>query len=55
MDTKKKIKDLSAEELKQYHKERYQARQRSSLTITIANCPDDLREAILASINSGAK
>lgn len=50
METKKKIKELNAEELKQYHKERYQARQRSSLTITIANCPNDLRDAILSAI-----
>ena len=45
--TSKKIKDMNAEELKQYHKERYQARQRSSITLTINNCPDDLKEAIL--------
>lgn len=50
MEKKKKIKDLTAEELKAYHKERYQARQRTSLTITIANCTPELEAAILSAI-----
>lgn len=45
---KKKIKDLSPEELRAYHKERYQARQKDTLILTIHNCPDDLKAAVMA-------
>ena len=47
---KKKIKELTLEELKAYHRERYQARQRETLVLTIHNCPDDLKAAVLAVI-----
>lgn len=50
MENKKKIKDMTPEEMKQYHKDRYQARQRTSLTITIANCTPELEAAIVAAI-----
>ena len=50
MEPKKKIRELTAAERQAYNKERYQARQRTSLTITIANCTPELEAAILSAI-----
>lgn len=51
METGKKlIKDMTREERNEYNKARYEARTKGSLNLTIVNCPDDLREAILAAI-----
>ena len=50
MTERKLIKDMTREERNEYNKVRYEARTKGALTITIANCPDDLREAILSAI-----
>ena len=55
MKNSKMIKDMTPEELKKYHKERYQARQKDTLVLTIHNCPDDLKAALMAVIAQEAK
>ena len=55
MKNRKPIKEMTREERNQYNKERYEARTSSSLTITINNCPADLKQAILSAIAQEAK
>lgn len=50
MSNRKAIKDMTREERNEYNKARYEARTKGALTVTISNCPDDLREAILKAI-----
>lgn len=52
---KKKIKEMTREERNEYNKARYEARTKGSLTLTIMNCPDDLKQAILAVMAQEAK
>jgi hypothetical protein len=50
---KKKIKEMTKEERAEYQREWYAkktAKSNPDLHITIANCPDDLRDAIIAAI-----
>ena len=52
MKTKKLIKDMTPEERAAYQREWYAKRQEkansNSVTLTIMNCPDDLKQAIMS-------
>lgn len=54
MKTKKLIKDMTPEERAEYQREWYAKRQakaeNNSVTLTIVNCPDDLKQAIMSFI-----
>ena len=58
MKQHKSIKDMSKEERAAYQREWYAKRRKDApqaLTLTIVNCPDDLKQAILAVVAQEAK
>lgn len=58
MKQHKLIKDMSKEERAAYQREWYAKRSKDApqaLTLTIVNCPDDLKQAILAVMAQEAK
>lgn len=55
---KKKISEMTKEERAAYQREWYAKRSKDApqaLTLTIVNCPDDLKQAILAVVAQEAK